>query len=157
MIPKSLIHILALSVAGLAAVSMGGCAGEVADDDASSALEVDDTDTTSAALASPDPGAAVDGRDGHDDKDGRDAKDGKDRGECNDHGVDGHKHHRRHKFKHLDRLDGVKDGTIVIASLPPGLPERLIAKLHKIDIDGNGEVSKAEVKAAIHHGKHKDR
>ncbi|MDB4938931.1 MAG: hypothetical protein JWP87_5903, partial [Labilithrix sp.] len=77
---------------------------------------------------------------------------------CKDHDNDGHHKHHHHKFKVLDRMDGAKDKVITIASLPPGLPDRLIAKLHEIDTDGDGLVTRAEVKAHKHEKKHhKDR
>jgi len=163
------LRLAALSVVGLAALSLAACGGQTADPDAN--LKVSDADTTSAALASPDPaaGAAADTSDSEDDDGDNDGEHGDndsdhqdgDRGakgakgdhrkagkdHCNDREHDQHKHHRRHKFKVLDRVDGTKDGIITIASLPAALPDRLIARLHKIDTDGNGLVTKDEVKA----------
>lgn len=160
------LRLAALSFAGLAALSLAACGGATADPDAN--LQVSDADTTSAALASPDPagagatgGEASDGEDDdgehqdgeHDDGDHEDSdgakgdhhKGGKDH--CNDREHDQHKHHRHHKFKVLDRIDGTKDHVITIASLPAALPDRLIARLHAIDTDGNGLVTKDEAKA----------
>lgn len=156
MSPKTFTRFAALSIAALAAVNLGGCAGEIDEDD--SALEIDDTESTDSALsAGPNAG---------DDSDSDDAKTGEpdgnkaDKGECNDGDRGGHKHHHKHKFKILDALDGAKDHTIVIAALPPGLPDRLIAKLHEIDTNDDGSVSKDELKAALkrhkHKGKHRD-
>ena len=180
--PLHPLRLVALSLAGLAALSLAACGGATADPDAN--LQVSDADTTSAALASPDPGAAgaaggetSDGEDDdgehqdgehqdgdhqdgdhedgdHEDGDGAKGnhhKGGKDR--CNDRDHDKHAHHRHHKFKVLDRIDGTKDHVITIASLPAALPARLIARLHAIDTDGNGLVTKDEVKAWRHaHG-----
>ena len=160
------LRLAVLSFAGLAALSLAACGGETADPDAN--LQISDADTTSAALASPDPAAAGAGatsgetNDGEDDDDDGDHQDrdgakgdhhkgGKDH--CNDREHDQHKHHRHHKFKVLDRIDGTKDHVITIASLPAALPDRLIARLHTIDTDGNGLVTKDEVKAWRHtHG-----
>ena len=43
---------------------------------------------------------------------------------------------------------------ITIASLPATLPARLIARLHEIDSNGDGIVTKAEAKAWEHAHKH---
>ncbi len=146
------LRLAALSFAGLAALSLAACGGEAADPDAN--LQVSDADTTSAALASPDPGAPATGGDTSDgeddddqqaDNDGDHHKGGKDH--CNDHDHEQHKHHRHHKFKVLDRIDGTKDHVITIATLPAALPDRLIARLHKIDTNSDGLVTKDEVKA----------
>ena len=74
---------------------------------------------------------------------------------CKDGDHDGHKHHRHHWFKVLDRLDGQKDKAITIANLPAGMPEGLLKKLHRIDRNGDGVVTKKEAKKAWHH-KHRD-
>ncbi|HEY8078895.1 MAG TPA: hypothetical protein VIF62_32410, partial [Labilithrix sp.] len=74
--------------------------------------------------------------------------------DCQDGDKDGHAHHHRHKFAVLDALDGVKDKQITIASLPAGLPDHLIAKLHAIDANGDGIVTKPEVKAFRQAHKH---
>lgn len=50
-----------------------------------------------------------------------------DEAECNEHERDGHKHHRKHEFKILDRLGA----------------------------DGDGEVSKDEVRAHLRRKDHK--
>jgi len=136
-ITKPLTCIVAVA---LTALALAGCAGEIDDDDA---LEVDETE--SALTASPNAGESDDGDEG---------------GDCNDRDNGGHKHHHKHKFKVLDRLDGAKDHVIVIGALPAGLPARLIAKLQKIDADGDGAVSKDELKAHRkahkHHGDKRD-
>ena len=113
----------------------GGCAGEIEDDEdvviseSEFALETD-TDTDVA-----DDERAADDAD-HD---------------CRDGDHDGHKRHRRHWFKVLDLLDGQKDKTITVASLPPGLPDRLIAKLGRIDKNDDGLVTKREAKRFRRH------
>src|SRR5689334_13486913 len=118
----------ALAILPLAlGMSLGGCAADVDDDD--DGMVVDEADETSSALTSPEPETSADS----------DA-------DCNDSDARDHKKHRKHKFKILDRLDGTKDRSIVIASLPEGLPEKLIAKLNKIDTDHDGIVTKAEAK-----------
>jgi len=119
-----------LSLAVALAVSLGGCAADVDGDD-DDGIVIDETDETSAALTSPDPSSGADSD-----------------GECTDADKDAqdHKKHRKHKFKMLDRLDGAKDRSVVIASLPAGLSEKLIAKLNKIDTDQDGVVTKAEAK-----------
>ena len=118
------------------ALGLGGCTGEVAEDGDHDVTEVD---STSAALSSsPQPATGEAGDQESADK------------ECDSKDGDHHKH-RRHKFKALDRLDGAEDGAITLASLPAGLPDRLSAKLHKIDTDQDGIVTKAEAKAWMHH------
>lgn len=150
-ITKQLTRFAVLTIAA-AALSLGGCAGEDDDDDAD-ALEVDETDSADSALsAGPNAGDDSDGA-----KTGGPDGNKADKGECRDDDHGGHKHHHKHKFKVLDRLDGAKDHTIVIAALPAGLPDRLIAKLHKIDADGDGAVSKDELKAALKRHKHKEK
>jgi hypothetical protein len=81
--------------------------------------------------------------------------DDEDEGEARD------EHHHRHRlakllFKLLDRLDGTKDKEIVLASLPAKVPAKLLEKLHAIDTNGDGIVTKAEAKAAwkAHDKKH---
>jgi hypothetical protein len=125
----------------LAAFSLAGCAGhadnELDDDD----LEIAETDSTSDALTSPDPTAG-----GDDDRGEKSA--------CRDGDDHKRKHHLRHKFKVLDRLDGARDKQITIASLPEGLSDRLIAKLHSLDTDSDGDVTRDELKAALGARKH---
>lgn len=130
-----MVHLSKSVVFGVFAVALLACGGAVDNE-----LDDDDLDISEldAALTSPDPGAPGAQEDAEDD-DGTD---------CRDDDRGGHKHHRRHKFKVLDRLDGAKDKTITIAALPPGLPERLLAKLRRIDADANGLVTKDEAKAA---------
>jgi hypothetical protein len=130
-----------LGVVGVAAVLLAGCGGQVAED---GELDVADGETSS-AISSPDPGAAAAGDTG----DGDDADEPTDK-DCNDRDHEKHHKHHHHKFKVLDRLDGTKDRVITIASLPAGLPDRLIAKLHKLDANGDGLVTRAEVKAHRH-------
>jgi hypothetical protein len=140
-----------LAVVGVAAVMLTGCGGAIDE----SELAVNDDDATSSAISSPDPGAgANDGDDADDEADETDddCKDGDRRD------GDGHHKHHHHKFKVLDRLDGVKDKIITIASLPPGLPDRLLHKLQKLDTNSDGLVTRAEVKAHKKNKKHqKDR
>ena len=125
------------AVIGVAAVVLAACGGHVAAD---GELAVSDNDTTSSAISSPDPGETGDGNDG-DDADEKTDED------CNDRDREKHDHHHHHKFKVLDRMDGARDKVITIASLPAGLPERLFAKLHKLDTNGDGLVTRDEVKA----------
>lgn len=124
-----------------ASLVVSGCAGSVqapADDGA----VIDETDSTSAALSAVDPSnpSTEPGDDTGDDETKADPR-------CDDKDAANHKNHRKHKFKNLDALDGTKDHQITIASLPAGLPDKLIAKLHKLDVDGDGIVTKAEAKA----------
>ena len=79
---------------------------------------------------------------------------GDDHGECNEDENEKHHHHRHHRFHVLDGLDGAQDHQITIASLPAGLPPRLIARLHEIDTNGDGVVTKAEAKAWSRAHKH---
>jgi hypothetical protein len=143
---------------------LAACGGKV--DAADNELDVADDDSTSAAISSPDPGATAGGDtseadDGDDDGDrngaGDDDADEHTDKDCKDGDSGNHHHHHHHKFKLLDRLDGAKDKVITIASLPAGLPERLIAKLHKLDKDGDGLVTRAEVKAHKHRKHHRER
>jgi hypothetical protein len=137
---------------GLAALTLGiACGGHTSTSDLEH--QVTGLGTTDQALASPAPsadpgGGAPSGEQSDDDKAENVDKD------C--HGVGdhaGHEHHRHHKFKVLDGLDGKVDDAITIASLPAGLPVRLLEKLGKLDADHDGVVTKAEAKAG-HHGKH---
>ena len=160
--PSNLRRVAGLSVAGFMAFSLAACGGAVAEPDAN--LQISDADTTSAALASPDPGNTGEDADNDDDNDNdegegdRDGKGDHHKGDhhkggkhrCNDRDHDQHHHHRHHKFKVLDRIDGTKDHVITIALLPAALPDRLIARLHAIDTDGDGLVTKAEAKAWKH-------
>jgi hypothetical protein len=158
---SAVLRLAALSLVGLAALSVAACAGQV---DPNADLLVSDADTSSSALASPDPGAAgapgapgaSDGEDDdgdHDDGDHHGGKGGKGdhpkgpKDHCNGQEHGEHAHHRHHKFKVLDGIDGTKDHVITIAALPAALPPRLIARLHAIDTDGDGLVTKDEVKA----------
>jgi hypothetical protein len=153
--PTNVLRLAALSLAGLAALTLAACGGEVTDPDAN--LQISDADTTSAALGSPDPGNTGEDADDDDDSNDPDGKGDHHKGgkaRCNDRDHDQHHHHRHHKFKVLDRIDGTKDHVITIASLPAALPDRLIARLHAIDTDGDGLVTKPEAKAWSHaHGK----
>jgi hypothetical protein len=141
------------SFVSLAALTLGlgGCAGQVEDDDDH---EVTDLESSSEALT-PDPSGGGDQVDQTNDGDGDKAGDPSERGdkECDHRDGDHRKHrnHRHHKFKVLDRLDGTHDNAITIASLPADLPDRLMAKLAKIDKDHDGIVTKAEAKAWMHH------
>ena len=54
-----------------------------------------------------------------------------------------HRHH--HLFKKLDRLDGNKNGEIVIAALPTDrVPAHVIEKLHAIDTNRDNIVTREE-------------
>jgi hypothetical protein len=137
-----------VSLAALS-VGLGGCAGQIEEDDDH---EITDLDSTTEGLT-PDPaGGDQDDQtsDGHADPSEHGDK------ACDDRDGDHRKHHnhRHHKFKVLDRLDGTHDNAITIASLPAGLPDRLLAKLAKIDKDDDGIVTKAEAKAWMHRKKH---
>jgi hypothetical protein len=133
----------ACACVGAIALSLGACGGATAED----TTEVNDSSLSQAATSAtpPAPGAAGDNGERADRDDDRDR--GDDSGECNDHDGEGHHHHRHHRFHVLDRLDGKQDDQITIASLPPSLPPRLIARLHEIDTNGDGIVTKAEAKA----------
>jgi hypothetical protein len=130
-------HLGHFTVVGVVALALSGCGGESTNDD--DELQVDDsTANTSQAVSSPAPsGAGATGGDDSDDP----------KSDCNDHDHEKHRHHRHHFFKVLDRIDGTKDHQITIASLPASLPARLIARLHEIDTNGDGVVTKDEVKA----------
>lgn len=95
---------------------------------------IDDTATELAAEPEPDDGAAGDNDgdadDDHDKRDGRRKHERK------------HRHH--HLFKKLDRLDGTKDHQITIAALPPRVPAKLVDKLHEIDANADGVVTREE-------------
>lgn len=128
---------------GVALTLAVGCGGATGNDD----LEVNDVGSSNAALQGPSDSTDTTGNEGSEVGD-KDCKDG-------DH--DGHGHHHRHKFKVLDALDGVVDHQITIANLPADLPQHLIDKLHKIDANGDGIVTKDEVKAFRKAHKHGDR
>lgn len=135
-----------------AAIVFVGCAGHSGNDD----LEVNDLGSTRDALATPAaPSPTTTGDDTTGDGEHEDGSEVGDK-DCRHGDKDGHGHHHRHKFSVLDALDGTVDHQITIANLPPGLPDRLLAKLHTIDADGDGIVTKTEVKAFRkqhrHHG-----
>lgn len=69
-----------------------------------------------------------------------------DDGSCKD-GDHDHKGHGKHRFKVLDRLDGVRDHQITLAALPANVSARLLEKLHALDANGDGVVTKDELKA----------
>ena len=145
MIASKALRVVGLGVVGVAALVLAACGAPASDEHE---LDVDDTDATSSALGSPDPGDG--GEIGHaGDTDDQDGDEPTDR-DCTDREREKHHGHHHHKFKVLDRLDGAKDKIITIASLPPGLSERLIAKLHELDSDRDGLVTRAEVKARKH-------
>lgn len=129
---------VSLTGLAIAALVVGGCGGKIETNDD---LVISDSQ---GSLSGPETAGDEDDGDTAD----RDCRDG-------DH--EGHKHHRKHWFKVLDRLDGAKDGAITIASLPSGLPDRLIAKLHRIDKNGDGVVTRKEVKHARKHRGDRDR
>jgi hypothetical protein len=131
-----------------AAIVFVGCAGHSGNDD----LEVNDVGATQDALATPGPSTSDDTTGDGEQEDGAEVGDK----DCRHGDKDGHAHHHRHKFSVLDALDGTVDHQITIADLPPGLPDHLIAKLHKIDTDGDGIVTKAEVKAFKKQRRHHD-
>lgn len=157
----SLRYVAAFTLLGVLALGLGGCSGGADDDD--DGTEVSDA-KVSAAISSPNPTAPsgdtddpsdheADRADHDDDRDR-----GDDRGDCKGDGDhEKHHHHRHHKFHVLDRLDGTKDHQITIASLPAELPPRLLARLHAIDANADGVVSKDEAKAWMkaHKGDHK--
>lgn len=120
-----------LGVAAVGVLVLGGCGGKITND---SDLVISDNES---GLGATGASEADDGDRADDD--------------CRDEDHDGHKHHRRHWFKVLDKLDGTRDKRIVIGSLPAGLPDRLIAKLQKLDRNGDGVVTRREVKGHRHH------
>ena len=134
--------LLLVSCLAVGALSIGGCGGLV-EEDPDDDLP-DDVATMADGLAT-----GVDPDDGDDDDDDRahgDRREG--RRDGRKHGDRRHKH--RQMFRRLDRLDGVKDGRITLASLPPNLPERLVARLARLDVDGSGDVSREEARVACH-------
>jgi hypothetical protein len=130
-------EMISLRLSGLlvAFILVAGCGGQAEEDED---LVIDDTDS---ALSGVETSDATDGPD-----DDGPADDG-----CRDGDRDGHKNHHRHWFKLLDLLDGTKDKGITIAALPEGLPDRLIAKLHRIDKNDDGIVTKKEAKRWLRH------
>ena len=162
--------LVAFSGVGLLALSVAACGGQTTTGD--DGTEVNDAQIGQ-AVSSPDPsgpsaGASSAGATGDDgpgdgemdgDKDGQkgdhadkddDRDRGDDHGECNEDENEKHHHHRHHRFHVLDGLDGTRDHQITIASLPAALPPRLIARLHEIDTNGDGIVTKDEAKAWSH-------
>jgi hypothetical protein len=128
-------HVFGL-VVSIASLSVVGCAGAT-DSEVDDDVDLpEDFDSVSEGLtAAVDPAPAASGE--HD-------------GACLGH--EGRPRHGRRPFHHLfrclDRLDGQKDKTITIASLPARVPAGLVGKLHAIDTDHNGVVTKDEVRAA---------
>lgn len=158
------------SLGVFAALVVAGCGGQAATED--DGTEVNDARTrqaisspqpsdTSDTSTPPGPSAGDDGArdDGAgDDHERADKDDDRDRGDdhadCNEDETEKHHHHRHHRFHVLDTLDGTRDRQITIASLPASLPARLIARLHEIDTNGDGIVTKDEAKAWEHAHKH---
>jgi hypothetical protein len=136
-VAKKLLRLVTLPLAAIALASLGACGGAV-DKSLDEDLVINEQN---AALTSGDAPSAPDAdpeRKGDEDRD------------CRDGDRHQHKHHFQHKLKVLDGLDGVRDNAITIAALPPGLPKRLIDKLHEIDANHDGVVTRDEVKAALH-------
>jgi hypothetical protein len=129
-----------LSVASL--VACGGAVDPSAETPSSDASDLSsDFDTVGQGMtADVDPSHEATGEHDHDcrDEDGRPK----------------HGHRKHHLFKWLDRLDGDKDHRIVIASLPAKVPAGIIEKLHAIDADKDGVVTKKEARHRHKHGKH---
>jgi hypothetical protein len=124
---------LVLSIASLSLVGCGGATDSDLDDDVDLP---NDFDSVSEGLSTAvDPAEETAGEHQRDCRRGNDGRP---------------KHARKvhHLFRCLDRLDGEKDKTIVIASLPARVPEGLIAKLRTVDANNDGIVTKDEVRAA---------
>lgn len=128
-----------------------GCSGATASDVEGDLPEDFDTEAVT-LVAEPEPGDPESAND--------DAAESKDeRGDRGDHDGDhdgdddGHKKSKKHKKKHrhhhlfkkLDRLDGNKNGEIVIAALPTDrVPAHVIEKLHAIDTNRDNIVTREE-------------
>jgi hypothetical protein len=126
----------AFAFVSVIALSLGACGGATGDDP-----EVNDANM---AQAVTDPATSTDADAGANDDD---QDRGDDKAACSEHDGGHHHHHRHHRFHILDGLDGTEDDQITIASLPPSLPPRLIARLHQIDSNSDGIVTKDEAKA----------
>jgi hypothetical protein len=126
-------------VTAIAMLALAACGGQAEGDDD---LVIEDTES------------ALSGVESTNDADEDDVARGDDG--CRDGDRDAHHHHRRHWFKVLDRLDGTKDKAITIASLPDGLPERLLLRLARIDANSDGVVTKKEAKRALRRHRHRD-
>lgn len=116
---------------------LGGCGGQAEEDED---LVIDESES---ALSGVESAEADDDSDRADDG-------------CRDGDHDGHKRHRRHWFKILDLLDGTRDKAVTLAALPDGLPDRLVARLGKMDANADGIVTKKEVKRALRRHRHHD-
>ncbi len=160
---QSVLALSSLSRFGLVAAlstALAACGGQAASED--DGTQVNDA-KTSEALSSPQPASPSGATDAtgdaaDEDHERADKDDDHDRGDdheqCNEDEVGEHHHHRHHRFHVLDALDGTRDHQITIASLPATLPARLIARLHEIDTNGDGIVTKDEAKAWEHANKH---
>jgi hypothetical protein len=122
----------------IASVSLVGCGG-------STDSEVDDDVDLPADFDSVTEGLTVDPAD--------EASEDHDQDDREHHGKPRHGRRLHNLFKRLDRADGTKDGTIVIASLPERFPKGLIMKLQRIDGNGDGIVTKDEVRATWRAGR----
>ncbi len=112
---------------GVTALVLGGCAGEIDDDDDVGDDDLEVVEAVESEL-SLDATMGPNGRD------------------C----VGGHaRRHKKHKWKLLDRLDGTKDRVITLATLPQPLPAKLLARLAEIDTNDDGLVTRDEVKAGL--------
>lgn len=122
--------LLVLVAFAAAAVACGGKAdtNESADGD----FQIDEAGSSLVSDA-PDDDGASDGADG-----------------CQK-GDHDHKGHRKHRFKALDLLDGVRDRQITLAALPADLSPHLLEKLHALDANTDGVVTKDEMKARRDH------
>jgi len=117
------------------AVVLASCGGKVESQDDP---VINDTQ---GGLAAPDPSGGGGGDSNAGDDDDSKADEG-----CKDGDRDGHKHHHKHWFRHLDKLDGTQDKQITIANLPDGLPDGLIKRLHQLDANNDGVVTKKEAR-----------
>lgn len=86
--------------------------------------------------------------------DGDDANDPSERLDSPKHECRGGKRHHhgrgKNKFHHLDSIDGFEDGAITLDRLPDAVPAEMLAKLHKIDVNNDGVVTKEEARNAHH-------
>jgi len=158
----SVVSISSLGLVAALLTALAGCGGQAASEDDGTQVNDAAETKTSEAISSPQPaspsGGGSAGDPADDDHERADKDDDHDRGDdheqCNEDEVGEHHHHRHHRFHVLDLLDGTHDRQITIALLPASLPARLIARLHQIDTNGDGIVTKAEAKAWEHAHKH---
>jgi hypothetical protein len=135
------IHTLITSIVAAGSLALIAACSGATTSDVEGDLPEDFDDSAAALAVEPEPDDSLSDDDDDRDDNGDHHKD-KDKEKREGKHKKKHRHH--HLFKKLDRLDGDKNGAIVIASLPARVPPRVLEKLHEIDTNDDGIVTRAE-------------